>query len=91
MIRAAYWRLGDYLLRVAKMSQFGPLDGVSDDEHARHAGKIPAVFEAKGRPIAPYDLLIAGQALRHGPTRVTANTWEFARVPGLKWEDWGTG
>jgi predicted nucleic acid-binding protein len=34
------------------------------------------------------DVLIAGQALRHGATLVTANTREFQRVPGLKVDDW---
>lgn len=36
------------------------------------------------------DLLIAGQALRRGLTIVTANTSEFSRVAGLRWEDWIT-
>ncbi len=35
-----------------------------------------------------YDLLIAAQALRTGATLATANVSEFARVPGLVWEDW---
>ena len=35
-----------------------------------------------------YDVLLAGQARRHGATLVTSNTKEFARVSGLKWEDW---
>ena len=34
------------------------------------------------------DLLIAGQAVRHNATLVTANTKEFRRVKGLAWEDW---
>jgi len=43
---------------------------------------------AAGRPIGAYDLLIAGQALRHRVTLVTANAKEFGRVNGLVWEDW---
>jgi hypothetical protein len=35
-----------------------------------------------GTPIGPYDLLIAGQARRRSAVLVTANTGEFARVPG---------
>ena len=36
----------------------------------------------------PYDVLIAGQARRRGAMLVTANEREFARVPGLRMEDW---
>ena len=39
-------------------------------------------------PIGAYDLLIAGQALRHQLTLVTANVSEFSRVKGLAWQDW---
>ena len=59
-----------------------------DDEDARTAGHVRAALEAGGTPIGAYDLLIAGQALRRGLTVVTANTSEFGRVSGLKWEDW---
>jgi tRNA(fMet)-specific endonuclease VapC len=45
-------------------------------------------LEAAGRPIGAYDLLIAGQALRHKLTLVTANVSEFVRVKGLVWQDW---
>ncbi len=34
------------------------------------------------------DLMIAAIALANGLTLVTNNTREFARVPGLKLEDW---
>jgi predicted nucleic acid-binding protein len=34
-------------------------------------------------------VLIAGQALHHKLTLVTANAREFGRVQGLDWEDWG--
>lgn len=67
----------------------GPLEVVDfDDEDARHAGTARAVLEVAGTPIGAYDVLIAGQALRHGATLVTANTGEFARVTDLVWEDW---
>ena len=61
-----------------------------DDEDAQAAGQIRAVLEKIGTPIGAYDLLIAGQALRRGLTVVTANTSEFSRVTGLRWEDWTT-
>jgi tRNA(fMet)-specific endonuclease VapC len=45
-------------------------------------------LEAAGKPIGAYDLLIAGQALRHSLTLITANCREFGRIKGLEWEDW---
>jgi tRNA(fMet)-specific endonuclease VapC len=62
-----------------------------DDEDAKTAGAVRANLEAVGKPIGAYDLLIAGQALRHKLTLVTANSREFGRVKGLEWEDWGRG
>jgi tRNA(fMet)-specific endonuclease VapC len=45
-------------------------------------------MEARGKSAGAYDLLIAGQALRHHLTLVTANVREFRRIKGLLWEDW---
>lgn len=59
-----------------------------DLEDAREAGQIRAHLAAKGTPIGPYDVLIAGQARARELTLVTHNTTEFQRVPGLKVEDW---
>ena len=59
-----------------------------DEEDARVAGEIRAEMDAIGRPIGQYDLLIAGQALRHKMTLITANTREFSRIKSLSWEDW---
>jgi tRNA(fMet)-specific endonuclease VapC len=59
-----------------------------DDEDAREAGRIRALLSQAGRPIGPYDVLIAGQALRHQLILVTANLREFSRVPGLSCEIW---
>ena len=59
-----------------------------EEEDARIAGRVRALVEAAGKPIGAYDLLIAGQALRHQMTLVTANAKEFRRVKGLLWEDW---
>jgi tRNA(fMet)-specific endonuclease VapC len=61
-----------------------------DSEDARMAGMIRAELESEGRPIGPYDLLIAGQAMRHHVTLVTANQREFARIKKLEWVDWTT-
>lgn len=62
-----------------------------DSDDARVAGHVRATLAAAGQPIAPFDVLIAGQALRHGATLVTANAHEFSRVPGLRWENWAGG
>lgn len=59
-----------------------------DAGDARAAGTVRSQLEAAGRPIGPYDLLIAGQALARRLTLVTANTREFERVNGLNYEDW---
>jgi len=67
----------------------GPLEWtLFDEEDARAAGTVRAELEAVGTPIGAYDVLLAGQARRHGATLVTSNSREFARVSGLKWEDW---
>lgn len=57
-------------------------------EDARRAGELRAALAAAGTPIGPYDALIAGQALARGLTLVTRNSGEFARVAGLRVEDW---
>ncbi len=59
-----------------------------DADDAAMAGEVRAALEATGKPIGPYDLLIAAQALRLRATLVTANVAEFARVRGLVWQDW---
>jgi tRNA(fMet)-specific endonuclease VapC len=59
-----------------------------EPEDAKVAGRVRAGLEAVGKPIGAYDLLIAGQALRHQLTLITANAREFSRVKGLEWEDW---
>ena len=59
-----------------------------DREDARVAGEIRADLARLGTPIGPYDVLIAGQARARDLTLITNNTDEFARVPGLRIEDW---
>ncbi len=62
-----------------------------EEEDARVAGTVRATLETPGQPLGAYDLLIAGQALRHRATLVTANVREFSRVKGLAWKDWARG
>jgi len=51
-------------------------------------GKLRASLEKKGKPIGPNDMLIAAHALSLGLVLVTDNVSEFARVEGLKLENW---
>jgi tRNA(fMet)-specific endonuclease VapC len=74
-------RLVDFLTGPIQLLNF-------DADDAREAGEIRAALAKAGTPIGPYDSLIAAQARRRGATLVTANAREFARVPGLKTEDW---
>jgi tRNA(fMet)-specific endonuclease VapC len=59
-----------------------------EEEDARVTGELRAELESTGRRIGEYDLLIAGQTLRHKMTLVTANAREFGRFKNLSWEDW---
>ena len=54
----------------------------------RHYAEIRTALEASGTPIGPNDLLIAAQARAQSAVLVTANRAEFARVPGLRVENW---
>jgi tRNA(fMet)-specific endonuclease VapC len=55
---------------------------------ARRSGEIRALLASIGRPIGPFDVLLAGQAVARDLTLVTHNTREFSRVQGLRIEDW---
>ena len=55
---------------------------------AAHSGQIRAELARFGKPIGPYDLMIAGHARSCGLIVVTNNTREFERVSGLRLEDW---
>ena len=54
----------------------------------RHYGDIRQRLARLGTPIGPNDLLIAAQARSLDLTVVTANERAFARVPGLRVENW---
>ena len=70
----------------------GPVTKLAfDPEDAVVAGEIRTALQTAGTPIGPYDVLIAGQALRHDATLATANVREFKRIPGLKVENWAAG
>lgn len=59
-----------------------------DAAAAAHSGQIRAELSQQGLPIGPFDLMIAGHARSQGLIVVTNNTREFARVDGLRIEDW---
>ena len=59
-----------------------------DADAAREYGDIRAELAARGTPIGFNDLLIAAHARALGLILVTNNTREFARVAGLKVENW---
>lgn len=52
------------------------------------AGEIRATLAARGTPIDPFDLLIAGQAVARDLILVTNHLGEFNRIDALHVEDW---
>jgi len=59
-----------------------------DADAAAHTGQLRAEQAKSGKPIGPYDQMIAGHARSKGLIIVTNNLREFERVPGLRVEDW---
>ncbi|HOO72971.1 MAG TPA: hypothetical protein PK926_14535 [Spirochaetota bacterium] len=59
-----------------------------DDADAVEFGAVKTDLEKKGKIIGPMDLLIAGQAKAKKLILVTNNIKEFARVEGIKMENW---
>nr|WP_244618268.1 type II toxin-antitoxin system VapC family toxin [Rhodoferax sediminis] len=51
-------------------------------------GELRAGLERRGQPIGALDTMIAAHALASNTVLVTNNTREFARVPGLRLENW---
>jgi tRNA(fMet)-specific endonuclease VapC len=68
---------------------FEPFRSLSfDDTCSEQYGLIRSDLERAGKPIGPYDVMIAATAIAHELTLVTHDVAEFSRVAGLKWEDW---
>ena len=75
--------------RIALLHFVSPLSIMAyDADAAQHYGEIRAELEKVGQPIGSMDLLIAAHARSSNLIMVTHNVKEFARVPGLKIEDW---
>jgi tRNA(fMet)-specific endonuclease VapC len=54
-------------------------------------GELRAELERRGTPIGSLDTMIAAHAISQQAPLVTNNTREFARVPGLRLENWVPG
>lgn len=59
-----------------------------DERDAQEAGALRNELRAIGKPIGPYDLLIAAQARARNLVLVSHNVREFERVAGLATRDW---
>ena len=59
-----------------------------DNSAAIHTGQIRAELAKAGKPIGPYDQMIAGHARSQGLELVTNNEKEFERVKGLRLKNW---
>jgi tRNA(fMet)-specific endonuclease VapC len=59
-----------------------------EDHASEHFGQLRAELYRIGKPIGPYDMMIAGHARSMGLILVTNNMKEFERVPGLRVENW---
>ncbi|MFL5328800.1 MAG: type II toxin-antitoxin system VapC family toxin [Gemmataceae bacterium] len=59
-----------------------------DSVAAEQFGKVKGGLSRVGFQVATPDLMIASIALVHGLTLVTHNTADFAKIPGLRLDDW---
>ena len=77
-------RLSAQLEAVLAVMQILPFEAPADALY----GSIRRRLEEKGKPICANDMLIAAHALAVDCTVVTDNEREFARVEGLRVENW---
>lgn len=59
-----------------------------DAEAANVFGRVRTSLERRGKPIGPYDTMIAAHVIRLGCILVTDNLNEFKRVKGLSVDNW---
>lgn len=59
-----------------------------DSEAGSHTGQLRAELKKAGRPIGPYDQMIAGHARARGLTIVTCNLRQFHAAPGIRPVNW---
>ncbi len=58
------------------------------EKAAVHYGQVRAELERAGTPSGPHDIQIGGHARSEGLIVVTNNMREFARMPGVRAENW---
>jgi len=58
------------------------------EKAAAHYGQLRAELERAGAPCGPHDMQIGGHARSEGLIIVTNNMREFARMPGVRVENW---
>jgi tRNA(fMet)-specific endonuclease VapC len=75
------------LARLEELRGIVPVQPLEVDA-ARDYARIRTDLEKRGSPIGAYDLLIAAHALSLGLILVTNNVREFARIQGLRLENW---
>ena len=93
IVKAELWhgarKYTDQVGRLARLELiFGRHHFLPFDDAAWHYADIRHSLELAGSVIGPNDLKIAAICRAHGLVLVTGNTREFARVSGLKHEDW---
>ncbi|MHA7878983.1 MAG: type II toxin-antitoxin system tRNA(fMet)-specific endonuclease VapC [Saccharospirillum sp.] len=59
-----------------------------ENDAAAHTGQLRAELRKMGRPIGPYDGMIAGHARSMGLIVVTNNTKQLEYVPGIRLANW---
>ena len=59
-----------------------------DESQSELYGKIRVKLEKSGTPLGDMDMLIAAAALSAGAILVSHNVKHFARIAGIKVEDW---
>ncbi len=58
------------------------------EKAAAHYGQVRAELARAGTPCGPHDMQIGGHARSEGLIVVTNNIREFARMPGVRTENW---
>jgi tRNA(fMet)-specific endonuclease VapC len=84
LAKSSSQRLAENMERVLEQIEVLPMEPPVEEHYA----DIRATLERAGTPIGPNDLLIAAHARAMRLILVTDNESEFARVPGLKIENW---
>lgn len=84
LARSGSRRLAENMGKVMAQLEVLPLEPPVEEHYA----EIRATLERAGTPIGPNDLLIAAHARALGMILVSDNAGEFARVPGLRVENW---